>query len=670
MFKKNKKILGVFFLFTFFLFPIQIVKAVPAPTCGQEPADVVLMLDRTGSISNSDRANEIAAANSLLSKFAALNNGQRAAIGHFGKNSSDSTAEIVTSLTTVTPGNLASLQGNVSSALSSSGGYTNLSSAISVAQAEITANATTTHHVIILISDGQANRPSPDSNAITQAQNAATTAKGTGTRIVTIAYGDNGHGSLDISGRALLAQMSTQPSADDQTNPAHDVTLAERDAENGDGDDFFIAPSDSGLTTLLNQISDTITCNDGDPCTLDTCGDGNVCTYEAIPGCVACQSDANCNDSNPCTNDSCGTDNICHHSDLENGTTCDDGNLCSTGNTCQGGACSAGTAVVCTASDSCHNAGTCNPLTGLCSSPPKEDGSVCGDGDACNGNETCQQGSCVPGTPVLVDDDNPCTTDYCGDDGLAHHDNVGDGTLCNDDENACNGINTCQQGVCTETTNSVECTASDVCHNAGACDPAAGLCSNPPKENGVSCSDVDVCNGNEACQNGECVAGTPVNCDDSNPCTTDSCGEGGSCNHIPIVGTVECPGVPVCGNGILESGEACDDGNLVDGDECEGDCSLPQCGNGIVDSSLEEQCDDGNFLNGDGCSSTCSPEIAAAAIVPSGPFPMLEGGATATGGCMLTSESARKTEMTWILAILGISVMSLFIKRSNSNNKK
>jgi cysteine-rich repeat protein len=39
----------------------------------------------------------------------------------------------------------------------------------------------------------------------------------------------------------------------------------------------------------------------------------------------------------------------------------------------------------------------------------------------------------------------------------------------------------------------------------------------------------------------------------------------------------------VCGDGELSKGEACDDGNVVNADGCEADCSLPVCGNGIVD---------------------------------------------------------------------------------------
>lgn len=42
-------------------------------------------------------------------------------------------------------------------------------------------------------------------------------------------------------------------------------------------------------------------------------------------------------------------------------------------------------------------------------------------------------------------------------------------------------------------------------------------------------------------------------------------------------------GAAECGNGKEEAGEECDDGNMVDADGCEADCTLPKCGNGIVD---------------------------------------------------------------------------------------
>ena len=55
-------------------------------------------------------------------------------------------------------------------------------------------------------------------------------------------------------------------------------------------------------------------------------------------------------------------------------TPCTDGNVCTQTNTCQGGFCTGTNPVVCTALDQCHNAGTCNPLSG-CSNPAKPNGS-------------------------------------------------------------------------------------------------------------------------------------------------------------------------------------------------------------------------------------------------------------------------------------------------------
>src|SRR5439155_13050612 len=66
------------------------------------------------------------------------------------------------------------------------------------------------------------------------------------------------------------------------------------------------------------------------------------------------------------------------------GTACDlDSDLC-TQDTCQSGTCSAGGSVTCTASDQCHDGGTCDPQTGQCSNPAKSDGTACDlDSDLC-----------------------------------------------------------------------------------------------------------------------------------------------------------------------------------------------------------------------------------------------------------------------------------------------
>jgi virginiamycin B lyase len=83
-----------------------------------------------------------------------------------------------------------------------------------------------------------------------------------------------------------------------------------------------------------------------------------------------CSTAADCNDNNPCTVDAC-VDAQCQNSAAPNGTACSDGNACTQADACLNGTCAAGTPVVCTAMDTCHAAGTCDPATGVCSNPPR-----------------------------------------------------------------------------------------------------------------------------------------------------------------------------------------------------------------------------------------------------------------------------------------------------------
>jgi hypothetical protein len=47
------------------------------------------------------------------------------------------------------------------------------------------------------------------------------------------------------------------------------------------------------------------------------------------------------------------------------------------------------------------------------------------------------------------------------------------------------------------------------------------------------CDDANVCNGAETCVDHACVAGTQLDCDDHDPCTTDTCDASGGCAHAP-----------------------------------------------------------------------------------------------------------------------------------------
>jgi hypothetical protein len=76
------------------------------------------------------------------------------------------------------------------------------------------------------------------------------------------------------------------------------------------------------------------------------------------------------------------------------GAACDDHNGCTTGEACHAGVCSGGTSITCAATDSCHDAGVCNPSSGLCSNPAKANGTSCNDGSLCTSGDACQAGAC------------------------------------------------------------------------------------------------------------------------------------------------------------------------------------------------------------------------------------------------------------------------------------
>ena len=243
-----------------------------------------------------------------------------------------------------------------------------------------------------------------------------------------------------------------------------------------------MADADCNDNNLCTGVETCVTnhCQAGVPV---VCPDPDVCdgVDACDPGTGTCQTGGppNCDDGNPCTDDSCDASLGCQHAN--NANLCDDGSLCTTGDVC--------------------TAGTC---TGTPIAP-------CSDGDACNGLETCNPatGLCQPGAAVDCNDLNPCTDDSC-DAGLGCQ-HVNNNLPCNDGS---------------------LCTTGDACIN-GACTGTL-----------QPCNDLDACNGVESCDSGtgSCVPGTPVDCDDGDACTTDSCSAVDGCHHVlpPDVAGVAC----------------------------------------------------------------------------------------------------------------------------------
>src|SRR5262249_14505571 len=68
---------------------------------------------------------------------------------------------------------------------------------------------------------------------------------------------------------------------------------------------------------------------------------------------------------------------------------------------------------------------------------------------------------------------------------------------------------------------------SDVCGGGN-------VCTHPNKPDTTPCNEGAFCTLNASCHTGICL-GTPLNCDDGNPCTTDSCDEPDrTCVHAPL----------------------------------------------------------------------------------------------------------------------------------------
>jgi N-acetylneuraminic acid mutarotase len=390
--------------------------------------------------------------------------------------------------------------------------------------------------------------------------------------------------------------------------------------------------------------TDGTTCNDGNACTqTDTCQSG-TCTGANPKTCTALDQCHNAGTCDP------GTGN-CSNPNKSDGTACNDGNACTQSDTCQAGTCTGANPVVCVALDQCHTAGTCNTGTGVCTDPIKTNGSACDDGDLCTQTDTCQSGVCTGANP------RTCTaSDQCHDvgtcdpaSGLCSSPPKTDGTGCND-SSLCTTGETCQAGVCGSPTSTVTCSALDQCHDVGTCDPATGSCSNPVKPNGSACDDGRPCTTGDKCQAGACVPdvndcgcatsadcvaldqchdnGTcggdfkctyPVKndgttCNDNNPCTqTDTC-QAGVCtgaNPRACAAPDQChdagscdPGSGNCTYPNKEDGTSCNDGN--------GCTEVDACMAGICVGSQPKIC------AGDQCRSggTCDPSTGQCTGTP------------------------------------------------------
>jgi hypothetical protein len=131
---------------------------------------------------------------------------------------------------------------------------------------------------------------------------------------------------------------------------------------------------------------------------------------------------------------------------------------------------------------------------------------------------------CVPRCqPGLCDDGNPCTDDSC--DPATGCVRVINTRPC-DDGDACTTNDICDGGYCRAGT-ATDCNDNNSCTD-DSCNPASG-CAHANNAN--ACDDGNACTTHDTCGGGACVGGAPLNCDDDNCCTADSCSPASGCHH-------------------------------------------------------------------------------------------------------------------------------------------
>jgi hypothetical protein len=372
-------------------------------------------------------------------------------------------------------------------------------------------------------------------------------------------------------------------------------------AEVCDGTSFFCPADQFAVSGVCRNASDL--CDVSESCD----GSGPDCPADGVAqqGTLCRADTGQCDVQEVCD----GIAKTCPPNGFEpNNTPCSDGSECTTGDVCTGGTCVGGPAPNCNDNNDCTT-DTCDPQKpGGCVNTNNND--PCSDNSECTTNDACSNGACVGGPPPNCDDGLFCTTDTCDPQKLGGcvHDPV-PGPCCdvdsecveNPDDN-CTQNERCENHACVS--DPVDCNDNNDC-TTDTCDPQKpGGCVNT--NNNDPCSDSDECTTNDACSDGACVGGPPPNCNDNNVCTTDTCDpqKPGGCvntnNNDPCNDSDECTTNDACSNGACVGGPEpnCDDNNVCTTDTC--DSQKP---GGCVNTNNTGPCDDGNGCTvGDVCS--------------------------------------------------------------------
>ncbi|MFH1531264.1 MAG: hypothetical protein ABIK09_11110 [Pseudomonadota bacterium] len=166
----------------------------------------------------------------------------------------------------------------------------------------------------------------------------------------------------------------------------------------------------------------------------------------------------------------------------------------------------------------------------------------------------------------------------------------------------------------------LDCDDGEPC-TEDSCDPATGDCVHASIGEGEDCDDGDLCTVADTCDATGACTGLTLDCDDLNGCTLDECAPlTGECTHVNVA--VACDDGDPCTEGDVCAGGACQPGpdgpDCDDANDCTDDVCDPGTGGCVHTPSAapgccesDEDCNDDNACTAD----TCDPEDGSCANV-------------------------------------------------------